>query len=186
MKSLRTFFWVFFKFEFWLLFLFFFKFKFKSFILKIGPCPQNKEEVESLEKYGVKAVLNLQRLEDMEQMDIDWTSMKEIYASKNMDVINYQIKDRSPEIVGEKLLKAAFILNVMIQKFDVFYIKLLNFNHFFIKFQKVYVHCTAGKNRSPYTVMAYLCLYQKVPMAKAVETMKAKRPAAFAKKSKNF
>ena len=65
----------------------------------------------------------------MEQMDIDWTSMKKIYESKNMDVINYQIKDRSPDIVGEKLLKAAFILNVMIQKFDVFF-----FSYKMIKF----------------------------------------------------
>ena len=65
-------------------------------------------------------------------MDIDWTAMKDIYASKNMDVMNYQIKDRSPEIVGEKLLKAAFILNVMIQKFDVL------FFHFYKHFNRFY------------------------------------------------
>ena len=34
--------------------------------------------------------------------------------------------------------------------------------------------------------MVYLCLYQKIALGKVIETMKAKRPVAFAKKSKKI
>ena len=69
----------------------------------------------------------------MERMNINWSAMKEIYSSKNMEVFNYQIKDKSPDQVGEKILKAAFILNEMIQKFGVpnKMTKKIKLNHFF-------------------------------------------------------
>jgi len=84
--------------------------------------------VDRLHRKGVKAILNLQRDQDMERMNINWNSMKEIYASKDMDVVNFQIKDKTPDRIGERILMAAKILNEMIQKFEVDFIIFLFIN----------------------------------------------------------
>ena len=65
----------------------------------------------------------------MERMNINWASMKEIYGAKDMEVVNYQIKDNTPDKIGERILNAAKILNEMIEKYQV----LNNFFYFFFK-----------------------------------------------------
>ena len=85
-----------------------------------------------LQKRGVKAILNLQRDQDMERMNINWSSMKEIYAAKDMDFVNFQIKDKTPDKIGDRILMAAQILNEMIQKFGVIFFSFpINVKFFF-------------------------------------------------------
>lgn len=86
----------------------------------LGPCPQSKEEVELLQEKGVQAILNLQRESDMEKMNIDIKTMKSIYDKKNIDFVNYQIEDKTPDKISSKIIEAAAILNEMLQKFKVF------------------------------------------------------------------
>jgi len=121
-----------------------------------GPCPQNKEEVELLKKAGVKAILNLQRDEDMERMNIKWSKMKEIYYSKNMDVVNYQIKDKSPDKIGEKILKAAFILNEMIKKSQVKKQKKLFSEKFIFSFFRKYMFIALLGKSDPLILSWYI------------------------------
>lgn len=87
----------------------------------LGPCPQNKEEVDILQEKGVQAILNLQRDTDMEKMNIDIKAMKSIYDKKNIEFINYQIEDKSPDKIGSKIIEASSILGDMLRKFKVFF-----------------------------------------------------------------
>lgn len=99
--------------------IYFFNLNFSTIINNTGPCPLNYEEIDLLYKKGVKGILNLQRDEDMVRFGVDWDYMKEIYWSKDMHPVNYKIKDKLPDQIGQKILIAAEILNGMIEKFGV-------------------------------------------------------------------
>lgn len=85
----------------------------------LGPCPQSKDEVKILADTNINGVLNLQRGRDMLKRGIDWDELKKCYIEKDIDIINYQIKDKSPDKIAEELFIAAEILNNMLKKHDV-------------------------------------------------------------------
>lgn len=72
--------------------------------------------------------------------------MLELYKEKGINAVHFPITDFNEDDLCSKLLKAAKILNDMINNQNL----------------KVYVHCTAGMGRAPACVLVYLCLFKKL------------------------
>ena len=108
--------------------------------LFVGSCPRDAADVERLRaEHGITAVLNVQTDEDMEDCSIDWQTLHEIYERARITVRREPVRDFDTEALRVRLPACVAALR-----------DLLDNDH------TVYVHCTAGINRSPTTVIAYL------------------------------
>jgi len=131
----------------------------------IGPYPQNGIEIKCLAKQDVKAVLNLQTRSDMKHRSIDWEELKRCYRDSKIKVINFSITDMCVEDIRCKAYDAATVLNELVNKY-----------------QKVYVHCTAGVWRAPHVVAAFLNFHQGYTIEDAVKQIKQKRSMVYLSK----
>ncbi len=108
--------------------------------LLVGSCPQTDEDVERLRSdYGVTAVLNVQTDEDLEAWDIDWDDLQRAYEMAGIAVARVPVRDFDVEALRQRLPACVQTLKKLCEQEHV-----------------VYVHCSAGINRSPTTVIAYL------------------------------
>lgn len=127
--------------------------------LFLGSYPQNELDMERLSAAGVSGVLNLQTDDDFEQWMVDWESLQLSYKAAGIEVQRVQIIDFNPRDVEVHLEAAVSALNEMIKE-----------GH------RVYVHCTAGKQRAPTVVVAYLAWCHHWPLEKAVAHVTQRRP----------
>jgi protein-tyrosine phosphatase len=74
---------------------------------------------------------------------IKWSEMVKMYDYNSISAVNFPIVDMDVVDMSVKLRKAAEILQLLIQKYN-----------------KVYVHCTAGVFRSPQIVNGYYQFYK--------------------------
>jgi len=110
-----------------------------DFNLFLGWCPDDSEDVERLRKeYGITAVLNVQTDDDLTDWGIDWDGMQRAYEEAGIVLRREPVTDFDPEALRQRLPDCVRALA-----------ELLDENH------TVYVHCSAGINRSPTTVVAY-------------------------------
>ena len=106
----------------------------------VGCCPVDTDDIDWLkQEMGVTAVLNVQTDDDFEYWNIDWPSLESHYQDNGIEVRWVPVRDFSPETLRILLPNCVQALS-----------ELLDDGH------KVLVHCTAGINRSPSTVIAYL------------------------------
>ncbi|SRR5690606_33253591 len=106
----------------------------------IGTCPVRAADVRRLKSaLGVSAVLNLQTDEDFERWRIDWPALLAAYGTHEIAVERVPIRDFDPEDLAARVTQAAERLA-----------RLIEVGH------RVYVHCTAGQQRSPAAVICYL------------------------------
>jgi atypical dual specificity phosphatase len=105
----------------------------------VGECPVTAEDVEQLRDLGITAVVNLQTNEDFAYWDIDWESLADCYRESGMEVRRVPVCDFDRDHLRRRLPDCVEALD-----------QLLKAGH------TVYVHCSAGLNRSPSTVVAYL------------------------------
>jgi len=106
----------------------------------VGTCPLTMEDVDGLSRdYGITAVLNLQSDQDLAYWGIDWPQLLTQYQTRGVTVRRVPVIDFAPDDLTDKLPACVAALD-----------DLLRLGH------KVYVHCNAGINRSPSTVVAYL------------------------------
>ena len=121
--------------------------------LFVGSCPQREDDVEQLRtEHGITAVLNLQTDEDMEVWNIDWAQLQQAYERAGMVVRHEPVRDYDMEALRWRLPACVDALEGLHKEGHV-----------------VYVHCTAGINRSPTTVIAYLHRCQDWELGKAQE-----------------
>lgn len=121
----------------------------------LGSVPTSVQEVDLLRMRGISSVLNLQTDLDMIVRKIDWASISKRYSETGIELVRYPIRDFDPVDLQEKVVGAAASLRQLI---DSGY--------------KVYVHCTAGINRSPTVVIAYLHLHLGYPLDEATRFVK--------------
>ncbi len=107
--------------------------------LLIGSCPMTEADIVQLKAVEITAVLNLQTDFDLQQRDIEWQHMEEVYQSLGMEIRRYPIEDLSPGDMRRKLRPCVRLLAGLIDAGHV-----------------VYLHCNAGINRSPTVAVAYL------------------------------
>ncbi len=130
--------------------------------LFLGTCPGHETDVLRLRSgLGVTAVLNLQTDADFDRWRIDWPRLEEAYARHHVAVVRKPITDFDREDLALKVADAAQALA-----------GLLSVGH------RVYVHCTAGIERSPATVIAYLIQDQGHSLESAVEWVTSRRDCA--------
>ncbi len=107
--------------------------------LSVGSYPQSPEDILHLRAQGITAVLNLQSDADFNARAIRWDLLWKFYLKTGFHVVRVEIIDFRPEDLWAKLASAVEALE-----------GLLSEDH------KVYLHCTAGLNRSPSVAIAWL------------------------------
>lgn len=128
--------------------------------LFVGSCPQTEDDVERLRsEHGVTAVLNLQTDEDMEIWNIDWRRLKRAYEKAGIVVRHEPVRDYDMEALRQRLPACVDALRELRDAAHV-----------------VYVHCTAGINRSPTTVIAYLHRCRDWELGDALEHVRRCHP----------
>jgi protein-tyrosine phosphatase len=123
--------------------------------LLVGPCPYDSEEFQYLKSQSVTAILSLLTPDDEEELGVrgivEATRAELAYRNVAVnDFDNLDLKRKLPACVEalDDLLKNG---------------------------HKVYVHCTAGVNRSPTVVAAYLHWRLHWPLEKALDHLKGRR-----------
>jgi protein-tyrosine phosphatase len=126
--------------------------------LYVGSCPITPDEIDDLDKLGVSAVLNLQTDDDFRYWGMDWGELEAHYARRGITVCRTPIRDFDRDALRETLPSSVQALA-----------ELLGNGHI------VYLHCSAGVNRSPSTAIAYLHWVEGLPWEDAVNEVMAHR-----------
>lgn len=107
--------------------------------LYVGSCPMNAADVNHLARSAITAVVNLQTDEDFAAWDVGWDELEAAYRDQKIEVRRVPIRDFDPQALEAGLPEGVGALDELIRAGHT-----------------VYVHCTAGINRGPSTVIAYL------------------------------
>jgi len=127
--------------------------------LLVGSCPQVFDDIDRLKhEYAVTAVLNLQTEDDFAYWGIAWEQMEEYYQAHGIAVRRVPVRDFDADDLRRRLPSAAQAAH-----------ELLEAGHTLL------VHCSAGVNRSPSTVIAYLHWYQGMELSEAVQAVTSRR-----------
>lgn len=127
--------------------------------LLVGSCPQGFEDIDRLKcEYGVTAVLNLQTDDDFAYWGIAWEQLEKYYEKEGIQVRRVLVRDFDAQDLRRRLPETARAVN-----------ELLEAGHTLL------VHCSAGVNRSPSTVIAYLHWYCEMELGEAVEAVTSRR-----------
>jgi hypothetical protein len=125
----------------------------------VGSCPISTEHIDELKRsYGVTAVLNLQTEEDFAYWGINWDAMAAYYRDSQVEIRRVPVRDFDPDALRANLHPCVAALD-----------QLLRAGH------TVYVHCSAGVNRSPSTVIAYLHWVEQCEWHGAVNQVTSRR-----------
>jgi protein-tyrosine phosphatase len=131
--------------------------------LLVGAFLESWREVELLQKReGVTAVMNLQTDEDLRVSRVFAEPLENLYAGSSVKLCRVPVRDFDESHLRKRLPECVTALN-----------RLLEEGH------TVYLHCTAGVNRSPTVAIAYLhwCLGWKLDSAvKHVEACRSCTP----------
>ena len=127
--------------------------------LFVGSRPRVAEDIaELVREAGITAVLNLQTDEDMVWYDTDWGELEAHYKETGISVVRFPVRDFDSEDLRDKLPGSVRALE-----------ELLEAGH------TVYLHCTAGVNRSPTVAVAHLHWCCGWDLEKAVAYIKEHR-----------
>ncbi|MEN6493547.1 MAG: dual specificity protein phosphatase family protein [Thermoguttaceae bacterium] len=108
--------------------------------LYVGSCPVNPADIDRLQQeFKISAVLNVQTDDDFAYWGIDWDRLEAHYRRQGIAVRRVPIHDFESDDLRRNLFAG-------VQALD----ELVRHGH------TVYVHCSAGINRSTSTVVAYL------------------------------
>ena len=120
--------------------------------LYLGSCPRTTADIDRLKtECGVTAVLNLQTDEDNRRLAIPWQAMESHYRDCRIEIRRSPVEDFDQEDLRRQLPACVRSLHELLQAGHV-----------------VYVHCTAGMNRSPTVIMAYLLWVERLPLDQAI------------------
>lgn len=120
--------------------------------LFVGSGPIQPGDIDRLKETGITAVLNVQTDDDFAYWGIDWDQLARHYRKTGIEVRRVPVRDFDHDHLREQLPECGRILD-----------ELRRSGH------TVYVHCSAGVNRSPSTVIAYLHWYKGMDLEEAVE-----------------
>lgn len=107
--------------------------------LFVGSHPRSDVDATRLRTAGITAIMSLQSDADLAATGTDWETQRTLYARRDMVSERVAIRDFDPADVRAHLGEAVVTL-----------LDLLSAGH------RVYLHCTAGVQRSPTVAVAYL------------------------------
>lgn len=129
--------------------------------LLVGTQITSAEDLDSLKNLGVKAVLSLQQDQDYQASGTRWDVLSRLGVERGIEMRRHPIADFEPSDLIGKLDLCIGTLDELLR--DV---------------GRVYVHCTAGINRSSGVVLAYLVLRRGMSLDAAYRLIKSRRPQA--------
>lgn len=130
--------------------------------LIIGSCPLTHEDVDTiLAATGANALLSLQSDDCRTALSIDYAAQRAHGERHGVAMVNAPMLDFDPPDQRRNLPGAVRTLSSLLTGG-----------------RKVYVHCTAGVNRSPLVVMAYLSFVEMVSADEALAFIRQSRPSA--------
>lgn len=130
--------------------------------LVIGSCPIAPDDIDTIQQQTrATAILSLQTDACRQAFDIDDSGLVQRAAARGLHLVNTPMLDFNPPDQRLNLPAAVRALGL-----------LLAAEH------RVYVHCTAGLNRSPLVVLAYLSFVELVAPDEALAFIREARPAA--------
>ncbi len=126
----------------------------------LGTCPESVTDIDWMPRqFGISAVLNLQTKDDFQAWQIDWDVLETHYRRAGIALRWISIRDFDWDDLQRRLPLAVEALAELVDSSQV-----------------AYVHCTAGVNRSPTVVIAYLHWVQHRPLAEALDYVMQRRP----------
>ena len=130
--------------------------------LYIGNAPSGAADVEALRHdTDVTALLSLQTDADLEGRGLSWDLEAGWCEAQGIAAQRLPIEDWSAQAVIEHLDEAVKLLARLLEEGQV-----------------VYLHCTAGVNRSPSIALGYLVQVQRRPLAEGLDMVRRARPTA--------
>lgn len=124
----------------------------------VGTCPADRVDVEHLRETGFSALLSLQSDADLAAAGIVWPEMKQLYIDNYIAACRIPIIDFDDDDLLTKIRAAADKLEQLVNEYG-----------------HIYVHCTAGMQRSPATVIGYLAWNRRLGLNRAIDLVMAAR-----------
>jgi hypothetical protein len=100
--------------------------------LIVGSCPDSYQDVLEIKDAGATALLSLQTDQDLAERGLSWSDVEDWCRAAGIVARREPVRDFDPENLAERLPDCARTLD-----------ELIGSGH------RVYLHCTAGVNRSP-------------------------------------
>lgn len=123
--------------------------------LFVGSYPQSTVDIDQLHRGPrITAVLNLQTDDDFKVRKINWPALKAHYLARDMSCHRIPIVDFDDDDLTRHLVSAAEFVD-----------------QFITAGHRLYVHCTAGMERSPSVIAAYLHWHAGLSLQQAVKTI---------------
>ena len=107
---------------------------------------------------GITGVFSLQTDEDFRNWGIDFAALEKASYDIDLQIVRHPVIDFDDEDLKARLLSAVDTVHRMIAV-----------GH------RLYLHCTAGRERAPSVAVAYLCKHKKMTLRQAVSLMKSER-----------
>lgn len=120
--------------------------------LAVGSYPSSPETIELLHSdHGIGAVVSLQSDADLKSRGLDWNQLWMVYARAKVKIDRIPVTDFDKADLTRNLSDA---VDAVAKHIDAG--------------RKVYVHCNAGLNRSPSTIIGYLIAHRGLSVDDAV------------------
>jgi protein-tyrosine phosphatase len=128
----------------------------------VGSCPMTPSDIDAIQAgTGATAILSVQCDECRSALRIDLKALIDHAGRRGLLLVNAPMRDFDVEDQRRRLVDA--VVNLA---------RLLSAGH------RVYVHCTAGINRAPLTVLGYLTFVEGLSHGEALALVRAGRPQA--------
>lgn len=119
----------------------------------------SQEDMLILKSLGVKGVLSLQDDRDLASLGIKFDAIRQMGLDHGIEVRRCPIRDVDPEDLVQNLPKCMAELQDLISEYG-----------------RVYIHCTAGINRSAGVLLAFLVNRRFMPVHEAMTLLRSRRP----------
>lgn len=129
--------------------------------LWVGSYPQSPEDILHLKSIGVNAVLSVQSDEDLASRAMNWELFWKFYMAQGFQVARVPITDFDRDDLLMRIDLAVGALDDLVRRGA-----------------RVYLHCTAGLNRSPTIAVAWLARHRQMTLAQAYEHVTSRRQCA--------
>ncbi len=117
------------------------------------------EEVKLLLQMGITHVVSLQSDEDLANYGISVKKLLKAYESAGIELRRIATQDFNQEAISKNLANCVGEVESALE----------------LRWAKVYLHCTAGINRSPTVAAAYLIRSRKIPAQAAFDYVSERR-----------
>lgn len=125
----------------------------------VGTQVTGDEDLDALKKIGVGGLLSLQDEDDLRRAGLRWDLLQKAGAGRDIDMRRVPIIDFDPGDLVAKIDRCVTELDDLLSESP-----------------RVYVHCTAGINRSAGVVLSYLVLRKRLTVDVAFKLLQSRRP----------